>query len=489
MDSDARSSAPDVATEAELVVKLAVVGLDSADWSLLDRWLHHLPHIAAIRREGISGHLATCKPPVTIPAWKCYATGKNPGKLGIYWFAHLDFDNRGLELNLPGQIPGNVWDLIPRSLVVNTPGTFPPRTIDGVLISGFPCPDGQPYATPPWILPRLNGYRANPKIPPRHPDFPGEAMDLMRLQLETFERLAPRFQFGQVTAFHIDELHHLYGSDSVVLDAWKMLDEAIGRIMKLADNVVLVSDHGSGPMRQFVNVVPFLEEAGLFRTRRDYGRAPASALQRMGHAVPARLREGLKDRWIFPKLADAVNMRSAPVHEWLPAASAQLRHRIDWSSSVIPLNAGLLFRNPKAKKRPELSDIFRCAEKMPGVARVWRRDELYAGPYAKAAPDLWVEAEPGVEFVARFDEPWERKDAERGDGWIVNHRPEGIFGFYGKDVDGQRFSRAQIYDMCPTILSFFGIPRPPDVDGNALPVWTGSHAMGEVVGHLGGRAG
>ena len=177
-------------------MKLAVVGLDSADWTLLDRWSHHLPHIAAIRRDGISGPLTTCKPPVTIPAWKCYATGKNPGKLGIYWFARLDFDGRSLELNLPGGIPGNLWDFIPRSLVVNTPGTYPPRTIDGVMISGFPCPDDQPAVTPPWVLPRLNGYRANTLVPPRHPDFPKQAMDLMRHQLETFERLAPRFRFG-----------------------------------------------------------------------------------------------------------------------------------------------------------------------------------------------------------------------------------------------------------------------------------------------------
>src|SRR3989442_6964371 len=248
-------------------MKLAVVGLDSADWSLLDRCLHHLPHLAAIRRDGVSGPLTTCKPPVTIPAWRCYATGKNPGKLGVYWFARPNFDERRLDLNLPGAIPGSLWDLIRRALVVNTPGTFPPRTIDGVMLSGFPCPDGEPFAPPPWIVPQLNGYRPNTRVPPRHPDFPQEATDLMRLQLSTFERLAPRFQFGQVTVFHIDELHHLYGSDSLVLDAWRMIDEEIGRIMELAENVVLVSDHGSGPMTEYVNVVPFLEGAGLLRLR------------------------------------------------------------------------------------------------------------------------------------------------------------------------------------------------------------------------------
>jgi len=261
-------------------VKLAVVGLDSADWTLLDRWLDHLPHIAAIRKEGISGPLASCKPPVTIPAWKCYSTGKNPGKLGVFWFARPNFAERSLELNLPGDLPGNLWDFLPRALVVNTPGTFPPRTIDGVIIAGFPCPGGSTSATPPWVVPRLNGYKVETRVPPRHPDFPREAMDLMRVQMETFERLAPRFRFGQLTLFHIDELHHLYGSDSTVLDAWRLIDAGIGRIMELADNIALVSDHGSGPMTEFVNVVPALEESGLLRVRKDRWRGPLAAVQR-----------------------------------------------------------------------------------------------------------------------------------------------------------------------------------------------------------------
>lgn len=454
-------------------MKLAVVGLDSADWSLLDRWLDRLPHIAAIRREGVSGPLETCRPPVTIPAWKCYATGKNPGKLGIYWFARPNFEERTLELNLPGDIPGNLWDFLPRALVVNTPGTFPPRTIDGVMIPGFPCPDGQVSATPPWIVPRLQGYRANPGVPPAHPDYPEKATELMRLHFETFERLAPRFQFGQVTMFAIDELHHLYGSDSVVLDAWRLIDEAIGRIMDLADNVALVSDHGSGPMKEFVNVVPYLEEAGLLRLRKDHGRGPLEMVQRAVRLVPRGWRARLGGRWILPRVADAIRTRVEPLHEWLPAASVQLRHRVDWTSPVIPLNQGLFYRNPKARDPASLGDLEDCVSRIPGVARVWRREEIYAGPYADAAPDLWAEAQPGVELVARFGETWERRAPEKGRGWIVNHRQNGIFAFHGKDVDGAPVEGARIYDMCPTILSFFDLPPPPAVDGQVLPVRRG----------------
>lgn len=451
-------------------MKLAVVGLDSADWTLLDRWLHHLPNIAMIRREGVSGPLTTCKPPVTIPAWKCYATGMNPGKLGIYWFASPNFERRSLDLNVPGDLPGNFWDYLPRALVVNTPGTFPPRAIDGVMIAGFPCPDGQPFATPPWILPRLNGYRVNTRASPGDPEFPQQAIELMRTQLETFERLAPRFRFGQVTMFHIDELHHLHGSDTIVLEAWRMIDEGIGRILDLAENVMLVSDHGSGPMEGYVNVVPSLETAGLLSLRKDPLRAPIAGALRLAQVVPPSLRGGLVSRLVPAKVKDAIRTHVGPLVEYLPAASAQLHQRIDWTSPVIPLNQGLFYRNPRSRRAASLQEIQDCVGKMRGIARVWTREEIYAGSHVDLAPDLWVEAKPGIELVARFGEPWEWKASERGHGWIVNHRQNGIFGFYGEDVEGTPVDHAQIYDMCPTVLSFFDTPPPPNVDGRVLPV-------------------
>ncbi|NIN68942.1 MAG: hypothetical protein GTO63_30495, partial [Anaerolineae bacterium] len=212
-------------------MKVAVVGLDSADWSLLDRWLHHLPHIAVIRREGVSGRLTSSRPPVTIPAWKCYSTGKNPGKLGVFWFAYPDFSERTLQFNLPGHIGGNLWDYIPNSVVINTPGTFPPRTIDGVMIAGHPCPDDQPFVTPPWAAQRIGEYRVNSHVHASDPGFPDEAMKLISSRFDLFHQYASRFDFGQVTVFYIDELHHFYGSDSIVLDAWRLIDEEIGQIM------------------------------------------------------------------------------------------------------------------------------------------------------------------------------------------------------------------------------------------------------------------
>ncbi len=450
-------------------MKVAVIGLDSADWDLLDRWLSHLPNLAEIRREGVSGRLESCIPPVTIPAWKCYSTGKNPGKLGVYWFAYPDFRHRRLEVSFPGHLGGNLWDYIPKALVVNTPGTFPPRRIDGIMISGFPCPDGQPFTSPAWVQPQLAGYRVSSRLDPLEPDFPGEAMELMKSRFEVFHRYAPQFNFGQVTVFYIDELHHLYGSDPLVLDAWRLIDEEIGRILDMADNVVIVSDHGSGPLRNYVNVVPRLMEIGALRLRRGSLRRLSQSLGKSVGRVPFDF-AGIS-KLLPPKLRDAAIDRVGPMEDWISSSAEQFRHRVDWSSSVLPLSQGLVYGNPGRPRRPvPLTAVSQALEELPGVLRVWRREEIYRGPHVSSAPELWIEAEPGVEVVARFDDQWETKSPNRERGWIFNHRQHGIFGFLGKDVVQSELTEASLYDMCPTILSFFGLPPPASIDGAVLQI-------------------
>ena len=48
-----------------------VVGIDGADWDLLDPWIAagELPAIAALRGAGVAGRSVSTDPPATFPAW------------------------------------------------------------------------------------------------------------------------------------------------------------------------------------------------------------------------------------------------------------------------------------------------------------------------------------------------------------------------------------------------------------------------------------
>src|ERR1700726_1893766 len=80
--------------------RLLVIGLDCATPELLfDRPDWKLPTLSGLMARGTYGTLRTVTPAITIPAWACMMTGKDPGELGIYGFRNrTDHSYTGLRL-------------------------------------------------------------------------------------------------------------------------------------------------------------------------------------------------------------------------------------------------------------------------------------------------------------------------------------------------------------------------------------------------------
>jgi len=80
------------------MVETIILGLDRAYWALLEPWLDdgRLSNVQALRENGVWTDMESAHPPVTCPNWRCYSTGKNPGKLGVYWWEAIDTDARTL---------------------------------------------------------------------------------------------------------------------------------------------------------------------------------------------------------------------------------------------------------------------------------------------------------------------------------------------------------------------------------------------------------
>ena len=66
-------------------MKILVLGLDCAAPELLFGF-DDLPNIRRLMEVGAYGRLESVIPPITVPAWMCLATSKDPGSLGIYGF-------------------------------------------------------------------------------------------------------------------------------------------------------------------------------------------------------------------------------------------------------------------------------------------------------------------------------------------------------------------------------------------------------------------
>jgi len=146
--------------------RVMVIGLDGATFTLLEPLmaLGVMPFLARFREESAHGELLSTMPPVTAPAWASFMTGVNPGRHGIYEFAHRQ---RGSL----SQVPVNATFLQAPTLwqrlsdagacvgVINVPLTYPPAPVNGFLISGLMTPRGaRDFTYPRSLLGELEAH-------------------------------------------------------------------------------------------------------------------------------------------------------------------------------------------------------------------------------------------------------------------------------------------------------------------------------------------
>ena len=124
-----------------------LIGLDCAEPSLvLERWRDELPTLSGLMERGSYGRLTSVIPPITVPAWSCMMSSKTPGDLGVYGFRNRsDHTYEGGFIAMSDAIrEPRLWDLVTRaggsSVVLSVPGTYPPRPLNGVMVSCFLTP-------------------------------------------------------------------------------------------------------------------------------------------------------------------------------------------------------------------------------------------------------------------------------------------------------------------------------------------------------------
>src|SRR3990170_753578 len=139
--------------------RVLVIGLDCAPPELVfERWRDELPNLRRLMGEGAWGPLESCIPPITVPAWSAMMTSRDPGELGFYGFR-----NRGAhsyeELHTANSSyvrEPTVWDVLSQHgkevVLVAVPQTYPPKPVNGCLVSCFLAPGTDAQYTYPTGL-------------------------------------------------------------------------------------------------------------------------------------------------------------------------------------------------------------------------------------------------------------------------------------------------------------------------------------------------
>jgi len=142
--------------------RVFMLGMDGLEPTIVEAMMEkgELPNFARLKQQGTYARIATSCPPESPVAWSCIATGRNPGKHGIFDFIHRDPKKLipYLSITLPNMknYSGNranaflnavladpFWRY-PKDTKVNVvrwPGVFPPDTVTGHFTSGLGTPD------------------------------------------------------------------------------------------------------------------------------------------------------------------------------------------------------------------------------------------------------------------------------------------------------------------------------------------------------------
>src|SRR5687767_14762288 len=130
-----------------LAQRVLIIGLDGATFDVLDPMMAsgRMPNLRHLVETGTRGILDSTKPPITPAAWTTFMTGKGPGRHGIVDFEKYDVRTNQLSFNSTYEIrEKTIWEILSekgfRVGSINVPMTYPPRKVNGFMISGFETP-------------------------------------------------------------------------------------------------------------------------------------------------------------------------------------------------------------------------------------------------------------------------------------------------------------------------------------------------------------
>ncbi len=133
---------PDVVARAGTGRPVLFVGLDGADWELLDEYTAQgvMPNLAALVAEGAGGVLETIQPPLSPLVWTTMLTGVSPLQHGILDFTRFNPSTGQKEpITSDERREPAVWNMASaagrRVGVLGLWATYPAEPVNGVLVS------------------------------------------------------------------------------------------------------------------------------------------------------------------------------------------------------------------------------------------------------------------------------------------------------------------------------------------------------------------
>jgi len=377
--------------------RVFVLGLDGVPFSLiaeLDRE-GALPCFRRLLARGSLRRMNSVLPYVSSVAWGSYMTGVNPARHGIFGF--VDRIPQTMETFVPTSMHMTgqaLWEWLSAHgktvVVINVPGTYPPRKVKGILIAGFLCPDINKVAYPVHVAQDLKamGYRIDIdswKARESRDDFLVEVNEALDRRLDAAFRLMQDvdWDFFQLHIMETDRINHflwrhwkendrVYGP--AFLNFYRQVDRYLGLLvdrMGEGTDLIILSDHGFCELKREVFLNRWLEQEGFLTMRNASDRVRDIHPESRAYSLfPGRVYVNLKGR------------------EATGTVSGEREYETTRQSLIEALQA---FTDPDSGE--------------PIVKTVFKREDVYGGPFLNMAPDLVAVPNDGYDLKGNFGRP------------------------------------------------------------------------------------
>ena len=457
------------------VEKVAIIGLDCGEPSLVfDRWRGDLPNLRQLTESGLYGNLESCIPPITVPAWSCMASGKDPGTLGVYGFSNRrdwSYENPGIANNMDVRQP-RLWDHAARagqsSIIVGVPQTFPilkpPR---GCMVTCFLTPSTKSlYTYPPELAAEIADLVGEYIL-----DAEGLRTDDKGLILNQLYRMAERrfkvcrhllktrpWTLFWMVEMGIDRIHHGFWQfmdpahkrhqpgnplQNAIHDYYVFIDREIGDLLGVLDMertaVWVVSDHGAKRLDGGFCLNDWLIREGLLAMKTPVSQRRRFDLADVDWSRTKVWGEGGYCARCFVNRADREPHGIVTADEYEP-----LRNR---------LIAGL--------------EALTGPDGRPMGNRVYKPEKLYENLNG-VPPDLLVLfGDMHWRSIGSIGNPDLCSVEEDAGPDGANHALQGMYILAHPSLPRRR-QDTSLYDVAPTTLELLGVPVPRGLRGRSL---------------------
>lgn len=447
-----------------------LVGIDGMEWSVIDDLAKkgQLPNITALRARANATKLATAYGANSPIVWTTVATGMDKEIHGITNFDVATDSGTAAVSSTMRKVPA-IWNMVSllnrRAMLLGWWGSWPAETINGVVVSDRAHRAIETRVSPAsfeaTFAAELKTINADRALFPTDEDAgvedrimsyylvknaaAGSGYNLVIAYIHGTDLVSHKYwKYYRPDSFSsIDpEMQKKYAD--VIPAKYRAVDAMIGRLVKAMDpktNLILVSDHGFGPLpEEFVKVSldldPLLVHLG-YQTRSgttvDFSKSKLYNYETAGFQMQKMVRFALAGR----------EKGGTVTADQIPALRADLAAKLA-KVTYKDGSPAFLVRDAKPYEQKKGADF--VIEVLPAHATATLH---YAGP---GGAEIWTDVVKAI------------VEHSGGHGW----EPPGVFIAAGPDIDPKgNIAGIRIHDITPTLLYGMGLPLAKDFSGKA----------------------